>query len=246
MLIENIELKRINLIIGKKPILKDVNLKIYKNDKIAIIGPSGAGKTQLLLILALMNKPSNGKIIYNLVDPWTIKPSILKKIRKSYFFVPQNLPLPLKQKVVTSIQAGYIANWSLLKVIMSLIYPLKYKEIYSVLDHLNLKDKLFEKVGDLSGGEKQCVSLARLLVSNANIMIADEPLNSLDPSKSELILNNITKHYLKNKSTLICSLHQPQYAKKYFDRIIGIKNSRIRFDVSTKKLTKKLINDLYN
>ena len=246
MNLENINLDNINLIIDNKSILKDVNLNIEKNEKIALIGPSGSGKSQLLLIMALMNKPTNGIVKYNLIDPWKTKPSILKKIRKSYFFVPQNLPLPLKQKVVTSIQAGYITNWSLLKVILSLIYPFKYQEIQSVLDDLELKDKLLEKVENLSGGEKQCISLARLFVSDANIMIADEPLNFLDPSKSKLILANILKYYKKNNSTLVCSLHQPIFAKKYFDRIIAIKDGRIFFDIPSRNLNKKLVNDLYN
>ena len=246
MNLENINLDNINLSIGNKSILKDVNLNIEKNEKIALIGPSGSGKSQLLLIMALMNKPTNGIVKYNLIDPWKTKPSILKKIRKSYFFVPQNLPLPLKQKVVTSIQAGYITNWSLLKVILSLIYPFKYQEIQSVLDDLEIKDKLLEKVENLSGGEKQCISLARLFVSDANIMIADEPLNFLDPSKSKLILANILKYYKKNNSTLVCSLHQPIFAKKYFDRIIAIKDGRIFFDIPSRNLNKKLVNDLYN
>lgn len=246
MNLENINLDNINLSINNKFILKDVNLNIEKNEKIALIGPSGSGKSQLLLIMALMNKPTNGIVKYNLIDPWKTKSSILKKIRKSYFFVPQNLPLPLKQKVVTSIQAGYITNWSLLKVILSLIYPFKYQEIQSVLDDLEIKDKLLEKVENLSGGEKQCISLARLFVSDANIMIADEPLNFLDPSKSELILANILKYYKKNNSTLVCSLHQPIFAKKYFDRIIAIKDGRIFFDIPSRNLNKKLVNDLYN
>ena len=246
MNLENINLNNINLSIDNKSILKDVNLNIEKNEKIALIGPSGSGKSQLLLIMALMNKPTNGIVKYNLIDPWKTKSSILKKIRKSYFFVPQNLPLPLKQKVVTSIQAGYITNWSLLKVILSLIYPFKYQEIQSVLDDLELKDKLLEKVENLSGGEKQCISLARLFVSDANIMIADEPLNFLDPSKSKLILANILKYYKKNNSTLLCSLHQPIFAKKYFDRIIAIKDGRIFFDIPSRNLNKKLVNDLYN
>ena len=246
MNLENINLDNINLSIDNKFILKDVNLNIEKHEKIALIGPSGSGKSQLLLIMALMNKPTNGIVKYNLIDPWKTKPSILKKIRKSYFFVPQNLPLPLKQKVVTSIQAGYITNWSLLKVILSLIYPFKYQEIQSVLDDLELKDKLLEKVENLSGGEKQCISLARLFVSDANIMIADEPLNFLDPSKSKLILANILKYYKKNNSTLLCSLHQPIFAKKYFDRIIAIKDGRIFFDIPSRNLNKKLVNDLYN
>ena len=246
MNLENINLDNINLSINNKFILKDVNLNIEKNEKIALIGPSGSGKSQLLLIMALMNKPTNGIVKYNLIDPWKTKSSILKKIRKSYFFVPQNLPLPLKQKVVTSIQAGYITNWSLLKVILSLIYPFKYQEIQSILDDLELKDKLLDKVENLSGGEKQCISLARLFVSDANIMIADEPLNFLDPSKSELILANILKYYKKNNSTLVCSLHQPIFAKKYFDRIIAIKDGRIFFDIPSRNLNKKLVNDLYN
>ena len=246
MNLENINLDNINLSIDNKFILKDVNLNIEKNEKIALIGPSGSGKSQLLLIMALMNKPTNGIVKYNRIDPWKTKSSILKKIRKSYFFVPQNLPLPIKQKVVTSIQAGYITNWSLLKVILSLIYPFKYQEIQSVLDDLELKDKLLEKVENLSGGEKQCISLARLFVSDANIMIADEPLNFLDPSKSKLILANILKYYKKNNSTLLCSLHQPIFAKKYFDRIIAIKDGRIFFDIPSRNLNKKLVNDLYN
>ena len=246
MKIDEIELDRIDLQLGKKIVLNNITISIKKNEKIAIIGPAGAGKTSLLYIISLLIKPINGSIKFNKINPWHLNSSKLNKVRKNFFFVPQVPPLPGRQRVVTSVQAGLISNWSLFTVFLSLFYPIKFNEVLNILEEIGLKDKIMNRVESLSGGEKQCVSLARLLISKANIMVVDEPLNSLDPKRSEMILKIIIKYNTLFSSNLVCSLHQPFLAKKYFSRIIGIKNSKIVFDLPNRNINKKIINNLYN
>ena len=246
MQFDEINIVNVDFFIDKKKILKNINLKIKKNEKIAVIGPSGSGKTQLLQMISFFSKPDKGIISFNEKNFWKINSSLIKQIRKLFFFVPQTPPFPAKQSVINAIQAGYINQWSLIKVIFSLIFPIRKKQITSILNELKLEDKLYENIESLSGGEKQCVSLARLFVANAKIMIVDEPLNSLDLSRSELVLKLIAKYFKINDSTIVSSLHQPFLAKKYFNRIIGMKKGQIIFDLKTKEINKKKITELYS
>ena len=243
---DSLELKDTSVILNKKKLLSNISLSIKKSEKIAIIGSSGAGKTLLINLLCLGLKPTSGIVEINSKDFWFDNYYFNKKFRKFMHYVPQTPQLPPRQKVITAIHAGFISEWSIFKVIFSLIYPFRKDQVIEVLNDLKLSDKLLEFIENLSGGQKQAISLARLFVANPEIMIIDEPLNSVDPSRSDFLIRKIFKYSKLKNSTIICSLHQPLIAKQYFDRIVGVKNGKIFFDHDAKKITKKQINDLYN
>ena len=234
---EEIEFINFDLNLGKNYCLKKINLKIQKNEKIAIIGPSGSGKTLLLESIILSKLPSNGTIKINDVDIW--KEQDINRYRKLYSFTPQSVTIPPRQSVLNAIQSAYIKDWSTLKTLFSLFIPFKFSEVLNVLKEINLEKKIHDKLELLSGGEKQCVSLCRLFVSKPKIMVSDEPLNNLDPKSSIYMIKIILNYFEKNSSTLICSLHQPEIAIKYFDRVIGIKRGIIKFDEKSTNLSKK-------
>lgn len=241
---KSLEMENFSLNLKKKKCLNNINLKINKKEKIAIIGPSGSGKTLLLESLILANNPSSGTIKINSREMWKLKNII--NYRKFFSFCPQVVPLPENQIVLNAVQAAYINNWSTIKTFLSLFIHFKKKEIINVLKEIKLEDKLYHKISVLSGGEKQCISLSRLFVSKSQVLVADEPFNGLDPKKIKLILNLMKINYLKYSKVLICSLHQPEIAKKFFDRIIGIKRGKLVFDIKSSFLTNKKIADLYN
>lgn len=240
-----IELKNLNLELNKKFIIKNINLKVFQGEKIALLGLSGSGKTSLIHILCFGIKPSSGKILFKNIDLWNLTKSKFRNLKKDFFLIPQQMCLPLNQSIIDSVKVGLINNWSIIKVIFSFFFSFEEKKITSVLKSLNLDHKLFSKVKFLSGGEKQCISVSRLLVSKSSYVFADEPLTSLDKKKSDLVIKRILDHKKKYNATLICSLHQINFAKKYFSRIIGIKNGIIFFDLPVKKVTLKKVNELY-
>lgn len=243
MFFNSFEMNNFNLKLNQNHCLKNINLKIKKKEKIAIIGPSGSGKSLLLESIILARIPSSGLIKVNNVDVW--KKRNINNYRKLYSFSPQSISIPSKQTVLNSVQAAYINNWSVFKTFLSLFIPFKIAEIRKILKELKLEDKLFNEIELLSGGEKQCVSLCRLLLSKSNIMVSDEPVNSLDPKRAIFVIKIIIKYQTQSSSTLICSLHQPEIAKRFFDRIIGIRNGEIVFDCKSKILSENEIYALY-
>ena len=131
------------------------------------------------------------------------------------------------------------------QVLLSLIIPQEKKAAYIALERVGLADKISEQTSNLSGGEQQRVALARLLLQKPEIILADEPVASLDPARAEDILSMLTKLVKEEHQTLITSLHSVEYARKYFTRMIAIKNGQIFFDLPVNEVTDSLLSELY-
>ena len=230
--LENISLKN-----NKKILLSNLNIEILEKEKIAVIGPTGAGKTLFLNLLCFGLKPSEGKIFINSEDFWKNNNYFQNKVRKYFYFIPQIPDMPYRQRVISALHGSYINKWSLLKVIVSLFFPFKRKSIELVLKELGLFEKIDETIENLSGGQKQAISLARIFLSQPEVMILDEPLSAVDPNRSNFLLEKILEYQKKTMATIVCSLHQPNIAKKYFTRIIGINNGKIVYDGTPRKLS---------
>ena len=230
--LENISLKN-----NKKILLSNLNIEILEKEKIAVIGPTGAGKTLFLNLLCFGLKPSEGKIFINSEDFWKNNNYFQNKVRKYFYFIPQIPDMPHRQRVISALHSSYINKWSLLKVIVSLFFPFKRKSIELVLKELGLFEKIDETIENLSGGQKQAISLARIFLSQPEVMILDEPLSAVDPNRSNFLLEKILEYQKKTMATIVCSLHQPNIAKNFFTRIIGINNGKIVYDGTPRKLS---------
>lgn len=117
---------------------------------------------------------------------------------------------------------------------------------FEALTRLGLQDKLYERVDRLSGGERQRCGIARLLLSNAEVLLVDEPLSALDPTLSLQTLMVLQQHATTRRATLICSLHHVEFARAYFPRIIGLREGRMVFDLARSAVTDKMVSDLYH
>ena len=228
-----------------KLVLKDISIEIMQGEQIAVIGKSGSGKTTFLEILALANKPTSGQLKVLGDFPWHLSDLARHKLRSSLFLTPQHPPLPPRQRVITSVLAGCLPQWSLWQALCSLFYPKDSALAYAALKPFVIEDKIFTRVDRLSGGERQRVSLARMFASNANILLVDEPLSALDPSMATTVLNAITLEAKKRNATLICSLHQTELACSNFPRIIGLLDGKVLFDLPKAEVTQDLLALLY-
>ena len=168
--------------------MQGLSLQLGVGEQIAIIGPSGAGKTSLLQILACAQRPTSGELRLGGLDPWRLSTSALRRLRGQLFLAPQVPPLPPRQRVVTSVLAGRLPAMSLAASLRSLFYPSDIPAAYEALSHFDLSDKLFERVDRLSGGERQRVGLARALLSPASLWLIDEPLSALDPMRARMAM----------------------------------------------------------
>lgn len=226
-----LELKNISKSFGNKAVLKGLSMSVKQGEIVALIGPSGTGKTTLLNILANIIKPDDGEVLIDGVPSISINNP--KDYAKKIGVIRQQFDLVNQLPVIHNVLAGRLNQWGLIKSIISLIKPQEKHLAENALDKVGILDKIYEKTSNLSGGEQQRVALARLLIQNPEIILADEPVSSLDPARADSILSLMVNLVKENKQTLIASLHSVEYARRYFTRIIAIKDGEIYFDLPT-------------
>jgi phosphonate transport system ATP-binding protein len=216
---------------GSTPALDTLSLSIESGEQLAVIGPSGAGKTSLLQVVACAMKPSSGSLRLDDQNPWQLPRSALHRLRGQLFLAPQVPPLPPRQRVVTAVLAGRLPAMSLAASLRSLLYPHDIPAAHDAVARFDLADKLFERVDRLSGGERQRVGLARALLAPARLWLIDEPLSALDPSRARQAIATVTQGARERGATLVATLHQVDAALASFPRIIGMRAGRIVFDL---------------
>lgn len=226
-------------------ILKDFDLDVASGEQIAVIGPSGAGKTTLLSAMSLARQPDAGMLELFGEQPWSLPSGERHALRRRLFLAPQSPPLPPRQRVVTAVLAGRLPNWSLSQALASLVYPRQARLAAKALAPFSLQDKLYSRVDRLSGGERQRVSLARLLIADAEVLLADEPLSALDPRLARQTLQALQTEARRRGATLICSLHQVELAHAQFPRVIGMRDGFKRFDLPRAEVTAEMLAALY-
>jgi phosphonate transport system ATP-binding protein len=225
--------------------VRHLSLEVHAGEHVAIIGPSGAGKTTLLHLIACALKPTTGTLTLGEVNPWGLPISHLQKLRASLFLAPQVPPLPPRQRVVTAVLAGRLPQMGLWASLRSLFYPTDMALADAALARFDVFEKLFERVDRLSGGERQRVGLARILASNAQLLLVDEPLSALDPSRSEQAIKTLTDIATERNATLVATLHHVEMALKSFPRIIGMRDGVVVFDLPSDQVTPEHLHDLY-
>ncbi|MEN9904026.1 MAG: hypothetical protein RLZZ555_591 [Pseudomonadota bacterium] len=227
------------------PALNALELQIAAGEQLAIIGPSGAGKTTLMQLLGCALRPSAGQLLLNGREPWSMSASELRRQRGELFLAPQLPPLPPRQRVVTAVLAGRLPAIGLAESLLSLFHPHEIPAAFEALDQLDLGDKLFQRVDRLSGGERQRVGLARALLSPARLWLLDEPLAALDPVRSQQAIAVMREQARKRGVTLVATLHQVDVALQAFPRVVGMREGRILFDLPAQQVTPQQLAELY-
>ncbi len=227
------------------PAMRGVTLDVAAGEHVAVIGPSGAGKTTLLHTLACALRPSAGSVQLGGCDPWALQRAQLQALRAQLFLAPQVPPLPPRQRVITAVLAGRLPEQSLLASLKSLFYPSDMALADRALARFDLSEKLFERVDRLSGGERQRVGLARALASNAKLLLVDEPLSALDPTRAVQAVTTLIEVAREKAATLVASLHHVEMALQHFPRIVGMRNGELAFDLPAPQVTPALLRQLY-
>jgi phosphonate transport system ATP-binding protein len=238
-----IEAKNLTKHFERKIALSSLSFTIKQGELVALIGPSGAGKTTLLNAIARMVPLSSGEILLDGQPLSAYKKS--KMFAKKIGVIRQQFDLIGPLAVIHNVLAGKLSEWGTVKSLFSLLVPQEKELAIKALDRVGLHGKAFEITSTLSGGEQQRVAMARLMVQKPEVILADEPVASLDPARADDILAMLTKIVTEEKQTLITSLHSVEYARKYFTRIISMKNGEIFFDLPTENVTDDLLAELY-
>lgn len=227
------------------PALRNLDLRIAAGEQLAVIGPSGAGKTTLLQLLACAQPPSAGRLLLDGIAPWALSRRDLQRLRGRLILLPQQPPLPPRQRVVTAVLAGRLPAMGLFESLRSLLHPSDLPAAQAALARFDLADKLFERVDRLSGGERQRVGLARALLAPARLWLVDEPLSALDPARSRQALATLQDEARARQVTLVATLHQVELALQHFPRIIGLRGGRLAFDLPASEVTPERLAQLY-
>ncbi|MDR7331800.1 ATP-binding cassette domain-containing protein [Roseateles asaccharophilus] len=230
---------------GAAPVLHGIDLALAAGEQIAVIGASGAGKTTLLSLLALMQAPLAGRLELDGTDPWAQSRSERQRLRAGIALAPQQPPLPPRQRVAVAVLAARLPGMSLARSLRTLWSPPDAPLAQAALEQLGVADKLWQRVDRLSGGERQRVGLARLLVSDARLWLADEPLAALDPARAEMALTALRRNAAERGAALVCSLHQVDLALKHFPRVVALRAGRIVFDGPPGGIDEDLLDELY-
>ena len=234
-----------HLAAGRPAALHALDLAVAQGEQVAIIGPSGAGKTTLLATLGCAHQPAAGKFELFGLDPWALSHAERHRLRARLFAAPQTPPLPPRQRVVSAVLAARLPQWTLWQALASLIRPADPDAAFAALQRFGLGHKLYARVDRLSGGERQRCALARMLLSNAEVFLVDEPLSALDPTLAQMTLQTVQREAAARNATLICSLHQVDMARAHFARIVGLRDGRIVFDAPREQVSDAMIAALY-
>lgn len=237
-----VQLKNLSKSYGELELISSLSLTIFEGERVAFIGPSGGGKTSLLRIISNFVAPDCGEVF---IFEKKINQYHYRDLAKKVGMMRQSLDLVPQLNVLNNVLAGKLGDWGLLKSMISLVFPREKSEAEQALKRVGILEKINEVTKNLSGGEQQRVALARLLLQNSHIILADEPVASLDPARAEDILSLIRDVVQEERKTLVASIHSVEYAKKYFTRVVGIRNGSIHFDLKAEQLSQEQLDELY-
>jgi len=225
--------------------LRGVSFDIHEGEFVAIIGSSGSGKSTLLRCINQLVKQTQGSVIFKGTAVEKLKNSEMKKIRREIGMIFQHYNLIDRLTVIQNVLHGRLGYMNDFQGIFDLYSNEDRWNAYHILERVGLENEIYKRADQLSGGQKQRVGIARALAQNPSFMLADEPIASLDPVTSSVIMEYLYRICREDKISAIVSLHQVDFALKYATRIIGIKQGLIIFDGKPKELTDSVIDQIY-
>lgn len=240
-------LDQVTLRIGGRSILEGVSLQVAPHERVGLLGPSGAGKTTLLRVLGGGLPPSQGKVQLLGSDPWTSSAAELRTLRSAVGFIHQDLALVPNLAVWQNVAAGRLGKPGGLRHSLSMIRATRpqLRALHETLEKVGIGDLLFQRTQDLSGGEQQRVAIARSLYQEPSILLADEPVASLDPTRAQQVMELLVNLAHEAQLPLVVTLHDLELARKHMDRLIGLRAGRVVFDSPSEDVTEGMIDGLY-
>lgn len=241
-----LEIRNLTKYYGKStPALHDVGFSVKEGELVAIIGPSGAGKSTLLRCINRMIEASSGEVIFAGSDVLKANKHELRRIRTKIGMVFQHYNLVDRLTVIENILHGRLGYKSTMSGVLGRYTDEEKRQAFHIIDILGLTDYVYQRCDQLSGGQKQRVGIGRALVQNPSLILCDEPIASLDPNASKIIMDHLHNICKQMKITVVVNLHQVHVAFKYADRIIGIKQGQVAFNSIPDRLYSEQIYDIY-
>ncbi|MBN7276625.1 phosphonate ABC transporter ATP-binding protein [Lactobacillus acetotolerans] len=242
-----IELRNVKKVYDKKVVgLKKVNLTINKGEFVVVVGLSGAGKSTLLRSINRLIDVTEGDILIDGKSITKARGKKLRLLRRNIGMIFQNFNLVKRSSVLRNVLAGRVAYYPTWKTIFNLFTKEDKERAYEALKQVDLADKVYARADELSGGQQQRVAIARVLMQNPKVILADEPTASLDPQTSLKVMEDLKMLNEKHGMTVIANLHSVELARKFGQRVIGIRAGEIIYDGKMSATPESVFTKIYN
>lgn len=238
-----VRLRGVGRSFGDTVALVDVDLCICAGERVAVLGASGAGKSTLLSLLNASLPPTSGTVEVLGADLGGAPPARRRAVQRRIGTVSQRLDLIEQVRVVHNVNAGRLGRWSTLRALAALAWPRADPVVTAALERVGLDWATFHPTTLLSGGERQRVAIARLLVAEPELVLADEPVASLDPPRATEVMGLLQA--AAERSAFIVTLHQVELARRHCTRVIGLRDGRLVLDRPTADLDDAALDELY-
>jgi phosphonate transport system ATP-binding protein len=216
--------------------LKDVSFQVEDGEFLAVIGLSGSGKSTLLRCINRLIEPTSGKIIWNDIDVTAAPASELRNIRRQIGMVFQQFNLVKRSTVLMNVLSGRLGYANPLQSVFNYFSPADQQRAFENLEQIGLSDKAYARADSLSGGQQQRVGIARALMQEPKLILADEPVASLDPVLAHSIMKYLEQMNKERKITVLCSLHFLDLVHRYATRAIALKDGQLVFQGLPKEI----------
>jgi phosphonate transport system ATP-binding protein len=226
--------------------LRGVSLTIKAGEFVVVLGKSGSGKSTLLRCINRLVEPTSGKIFLDEEEVTGASSSHLRQLREKIGMVFQQYNLVSRYSVETNVLTGRLASVSTAASILNIFPDVDVEKSRQVLDRLGIGGKYLHRADKLSGGQQQRVGVARALMQGPQMILADEPVSSLDPVTSRQIMDLLVDFNRKDGVAVICNLHLPSLAREYGSRIIALDEGRIVYDGPATDLSESELNSFYD
>ncbi|QIK70627.1 phosphonate ABC transporter ATP-binding protein [Erysipelothrix sp. HDW6C] len=225
--------------------LDGVSLSIESGEFVSIIGLSGAGKSTMLRTVNRLIELTEGEILVNGTSITKANKKDLKIARRKIGMIFQSFNLVKRSTVQRNVLSGRLGYYSSWRSILGLFTKEDYALVNDALARVNLSDKLHERCDALSGGQQQRVSIARTIVQQANLILADEPVASLDPITTTRVMNDLKEINERDAVTILINVHSVELARQFSTRIIGLRDGKVVFDGTPTEATDEVLMGIY-
>ncbi|MBU1175086.1 MAG: phosphonate ABC transporter ATP-binding protein [Alphaproteobacteria bacterium] len=230
---------------GNTIAVSDCTLTIPAGQMVGIIGRSGAGKSTLLRMINRLIDPSGGRIRFGEVEVSALKGSMLRSWQRDCAMIFQQFNLVPRIDVLTNVLLGRLNSRNTATSLLGMFTRKERAEALTALERLDIAEVALQRAGTLSGGQQQRVAIARALMQNPKMILADEPIASLDPRNAKIVMDSLKQINKSEGITVICNLHTLDTARAYCRRIIGMRGGHVVFDGSPEDLTTEVAQELY-
>jgi phosphonate transport system ATP-binding protein len=244
-----LELQGLTRRFGAVTAVNQVNLTIPDGQMVGVIGRSGAGKSTLLRMINRLTEPSEGRIVYGGKDVTALRGAALRRWRTDCAMIFQQFNLVQRLDVLTNVLVGRLNHrpgvMGTVTSLLKMFTPMERAMAIQALDRFDLAEVALQRADTLSGGQQQRVAICRALLQEPRLILADEPIASLDPRNAKTVMDALRQVNREDGLTVLTNLHHLTTARQYCDRIVAMQAGRVMFDGTPAELTAARVQEIY-